>query len=69
MSNRKIYREIAKKYGVSVEEVKKDMQSAINHGYMNNTNPDISKNQSKISKKGEIPTIDEVLHYAKKKLK
>lgn len=69
MSNRKLYREIAKKHGVSVAEVKRDMQSAINHAYMNNTDLNIAKKQNEIEKKGEIPTIDEVLQYAKKNLK
>ena len=34
--NRKIYREIAKKHGVSVNEVKRDMQEAIDKTYRDN---------------------------------
>ena len=32
-----IYKEIAEKYGVSVEEVKRDMQEAIDMAYINPT--------------------------------
>ena len=33
MSMKKIYKAIAKKHGVSVEEVRRDMQAAINEAY------------------------------------
>ena len=33
--NRKIYKQIAHKHGVSVEEVRRDMQSAIDEAYKN----------------------------------
>lgn len=35
MSMRKIYREVAKKHGVSVKEVKEEMQKALDHAYSN----------------------------------
>ncbi len=69
MSNRKIYREIAKKHGVSVAEVKRDMQSAINHAYQNNTDLNVAKKQNEIKKNGEIPTACEFLAHAKKNLR
>ena len=33
--NRKIYKKIARKYGVTVEEVRRDMQAAIDEAYKN----------------------------------
>ena len=33
--NRKIYRELAKKHGVTAAEVRRDMQSALNAAYEN----------------------------------
>ena len=33
MNMRKIYRKVAKEYGVSVEEVKREMQAAITDAY------------------------------------
>jgi len=56
--NEKIYKKIAKKYGVSVEDVKRDMQIAIDAAYVfPNTEAE------KIPKKGEVPTIDEFIGF------
>ena len=63
MSMRKIYRKIAKKYGVSVQEVKTEMQSAINAAYRNN--PEVVK---RIPRKGEIPIPGEFIGYAADKI-
>jgi len=62
--NRKMYREIAKKHGVTVAEVKRDMQEAINEAY-------ISPNQSAqgIKRKGDIPTPNEFINHIAKKIK
>ena len=38
MNMRKIYRKVAKEYGVSVEEVKREMQAAITDAYTNPLN-------------------------------
>lgn len=57
--NRRDYRKIAKKYGVSVSEVKKDMQEAINAAYQN---PTLYANC--VPRKDEIPTVDEFISYA-----
>ncbi len=70
MSNRKLYREIAKKNGVSMKEVKHDMQEALNHAYNNpNANGIIKAHQNQVPKKDEIPTPDEFINYAVKKIK
>lgn len=70
MSNRKIYRKIAKENNVSVAEVKTDMQCAINHAYENAPNDRITKAyQNKVPRKGTVPTVDEFLAYARSELK
>lgn len=68
MSMRKIYRKVAKKNGVSISTVKREIKTAINYAY---SKPD--KNQSETSvqqsveSRGKIPTSDEmILHFAKK---
>ena len=38
MSMRKIYRELAKKHGVSVKEIRQDMQAALTEAYTNPLN-------------------------------
>ena len=63
-SMRSIYRKIAKAHGVSVKEVREEMQGALNAAYQNNRDPVITANQQRISKKGEIPTVEEFLRYA-----
>jgi len=56
--NRKIYKQLAKKHGVSVEEIKRDMQAAINITYENPS--EAAKN---IMCDGRIPTVDEFMHH------
>ena len=63
-SMRSIYRKIAKAHGVSVKEVREEMQGALNAAYQNNWDPVITANQQRIPKKGEIPTVEECLRYA-----
>ena len=70
MGNRKIYRQIAKEHGVSLKEVKADMQAAINHAYNNTPNDGITKAyQDRVPRKGSIPTSEEFISYAVKKMK
>jgi len=67
---RKVYRKVARKYGVTVEEVKREMQSAINETYNNPDNNDITKAyQNKVPREGEIPTVDEFIRYTSNKAK
>lgn len=63
MSNRKIFRKLAKQNKVSVEEVRKDMQSALDHAYRRDdkTN-EIKTVQNRVERKGNIPTVDEFLN-------
>ena len=62
--NRKILRQIAKKYGVSVEEVKRDMQEAINEAYKDPNSAALS-----VERKGKVPTPDELINHAVREIK
>lgn len=69
MNMRKIYRKIAKEHNVSVQEVKEEMQKAIDQAW---TNPDKTVEQMAMQRevhaKGEIPTVEEFIQFAKRKL-
>ena len=54
--NEEVYRIIAKKYGVSIEDVKRDMQAAINEIYANSS----LKN---------IPTVEEYIDFSVRQIK
>ena len=55
MSMRKIYREVAKKHGVSVKEVKEEMQKALDHAYSNTADDGvIVAYQKQVPSKGDI---------------
>ena len=70
MSMRKIYREVAKKHGVSVKEVKEEMQKALDHAYTNTPDDGVTKDyQKQVPSKGEIPTPEEFIKYAANKVK
>lgn len=70
MSNRKIYRKIAKENGVSVAEVKADMQAALNTAWNNpDKTPEQASMQNRFSSDGTTPTVDEFLTAAKSQLK
>lgn len=71
MSMRKIYREIARKNGVSVKDVKRDMQAAITAAYQNPPKDGgvISAYQRQVPRKGEIPTPEEFIRYAAGKVR
>lgn len=65
-----VYREIARMYGVSVEEVKKDMQEAINLAYDKDNKSYIERTlQDNIPSKGRTPTTVEFIHYVSEQIK
>jgi len=67
---RSIYRKVAKKHGVSVDEVKEEMQKALNHAYTNTSNDAVTRVcQNQVPSKGEMPTPDEFIRYAANKVK
>lgn len=70
MSMRSIYRKIAKEHGVTITEVKHDMQAAIDDAYQHPPDDGITvAYQNRIPRKGETPTAEEVIRYATKKIK
>lgn len=70
VSNRKIYRKVAKENHVSIAEVKQEMQFAFNEAYQNAPNDGVTKAyQNRVPRKGTVPTVDEFLTYARNELK
>lgn len=70
MSMRKIYRKVAKKHGVSVKEVKEEMQKVLDYAYTNTLDDGvIGAYQKQVPSKGEIPTPEEFIKYAANKVK
>lgn len=52
--------------GISVDEVRRDIQYAIDEGW-NNPDPQVQKYWHNISSKHKKPTMDEVIEYIVKK--
>lgn len=70
MDMRSIYRKIAKQNGVSVKEVKEEMQKAINYAWNNpDKTADVHFNQLKISPDGKKPSVDEFIRYCLSEIK
>jgi hypothetical protein len=63
---RQIYRKIAKKNGVSVAHVQKEMQLAISEAYKNTRDDGgvIQIYQNQVERNGDIPTTDELIRFA-----
>ena len=60
MCMRRIYQKIAKEDGISVAEVKREMQAAIDSAYKNVEKSETEKNaQECITYHGDIPTVEE----------
>lgn len=70
MSIDNIYREIAKKHGVTETEVKKEIQAAIDHAYKK---PDKTARESRvqtaIARNGETPTTEELIAHVIRQIK
>ena len=71
MSMRNIYRELAKKHGVSVKEVGEDMQAALTEAYTNllNSNAITKAYQNRVPRQDKIPTPEEAVRYFSGELK
>lgn len=70
MSMRSIYRKIAKEHGVTVAEVKRDMQAAVDHAYQkSDKTTEETLAQSQVPSRGETPTTKEFIRYAAQKVK
>ncbi|NCC16773.1 MAG: sporulation initiation factor Spo0A [Clostridia bacterium] len=70
MCMRRIYQQIAKEDGISVAEVEREMQAAIEHIYMKNDKSERERElQQSITYKGEIPTVEEFIASMSYKIK
>lgn len=70
MSMRKVYRKVARKHGVSVKEVKEEMQKALEYAYTNTPDDGVTgAYQKQVPSKEQIPTPDEFIRYAANKIK
>ena len=68
MREKTIYEKIAKKYNTTPEEVRREMQIAIDAGF-DNPDPDVQAEWKKVNLKGDRSTPEEVINYAVKQLK
>ncbi|MTQ68397.1 sporulation initiation factor Spo0A C-terminal domain-containing protein [[Ruminococcus] torques] len=68
MREKNIYEKIAEKYNTTPEEVRREMQIAIDTGF-DNLDPAVQEEWKKMTLKGERPTPEEVINYAVKKTK
>ena len=62
--NRKLIRKVAKIHGVSVREVRRDMQSAVDYAYKNPT-----LHARCVNREGVQPTPEEVVNHAVRRIK
>jgi len=62
--SRKDYKQIAKKHGVTVDDVKREMQEAINAAYINPT-----FNAKCVPCVGDVPTVDEFIEYVANRIR
>ena len=69
MNMKKLYRELADKYGVSPEEVEKDMSNAISYAWNNPNTNNVKNCQNKVPREGEIPSNQELILYILHKLR
>lgn len=63
--NRTIYRKLAKKHGVTTEEIRRDMQSALNAASENPSRTyETIRAQGAVLRGGSVPTPEEFLRHA-----
>jgi len=67
MKVNKVLAEIAQKNGVSVAEVRREIQAALDEG-MKNPNPNVQAYWNSIPRRGEKPTINEVITCISKRI-
>ena len=61
--NRKTYRQLAKKHGMSIGEIKREMQTAIDAAYQNPAPGALD-----VPRMGDIPTVEEFINYSAKQI-
>ena len=68
MREKNIYVKIAEKYNTTPEEVRREMQIAIDSGF-DNPHPALQEEWKKMTLKGDRPTPEVVINYVVKQLK
>lgn len=68
MKAKKAVIQVAVQNGVSVAEVRRDIQEALDEGW-NNPDPQVQEYWRSIPSKHEKPTIEEIIEYISKKVK
>lgn len=70
MNMKEIYKKVAKANNTTVEEIEREMRYAIEEAY---TRKDLDENakqrQNQVSRKGEIPTPEEIIKFCVEKAK
>ena len=70
MSMRNVFRKVAKKHGVSIYEVRREMQEAIRYGYDHCPSDGVTRSyQMRVPRQGEVPTSEEFVQFAAKKIR
>ncbi len=70
MSMRSLYRKVARNHGVSMEEVKRDMQAAITCAYQKSDKSERERAaQASVPHKGDVPDAEELIYYVAAKIK
>ncbi|MDD4636962.1 MAG: sporulation initiation factor Spo0A C-terminal domain-containing protein [Bacteroidales bacterium] len=70
MSMRSVYRKIAKQNGVSVKEVKEEMQKAIDEAWDNpKKSYDVCSKQMQVLPDGTKPSVEEFIRYCSSEIK
>lgn len=60
---RKVYKEVAKKYGVTPEEVEREIRACIEEMYASPQAPETRAVQARIPRRGVIPTNEEMISF------
>ena len=68
MREKTIYEKIAEKYNTTPEEVRREMQIAIDAGF-DNPDPAVQEEWNKMTRKPQRSTPEEVVNYAVKQFK
>ncbi len=68
MNAKKAIVETAKQNGVTLKEVREEIQKAINEG-MKSSDPQVTEMWNRIPKKGEVPTPEEFIDFISKKVR
>ncbi|MDR1409600.1 MAG: sporulation initiation factor Spo0A [Oscillospiraceae bacterium] len=63
-----IFERIAAEHSTTVEEVRREIEAAIQAGF-NNPDPKVQAQWAKIPRKGDIPTPDELITYVVRQAK